>query len=375
MARHKAPSFLAGREVGRKKRTEDFAISSAEKEKLEKIQQEAASITDVSAVPLIPFELIDPNPFQKRRKMDEDKLEELRNDMRAHGITTLLIGRRNPTNPERIQIAYGHRRIEAAKHVGTFTGYPILLKDLSDWDMRWLLIGENRYREDLTPLEEGYLLKGLLESGMTQEEAAAAYQISRGTLRDLVALTEDDPDIQSLVEARHDTVRAARELRKVEDKEIRAQVIASLLAGEISGSQVRAYIETLKQEKQLKTVVSTESATQTATSEVYTLHNLSSEPEFEDIEEEDLTEHASIESRAYASHSSSGSEISIVAESRNKSEDQLDQSRLRTISRQLKTIEQRILKRVEQGSTISEEIHFLLQEIADRAEGLLQKLP
>jgi ParB family transcriptional regulator, chromosome partitioning protein len=242
------PSYLQGRDLGRKGGV-DFAVTDAA-QRIESIRQEAETLTDFSAVPVVPFDLIDSNPWQPRRRENESKLQELINNMKDHGITQAIIGRRHPTIAGRVQIAFGHRRVKAAQRAGQFTGYPILLRELSDTDMRLQAIGENRFREDLTPLDEGYTFKSMIDAGFTQEETAAYYQVSRGYIRERMELTEDDEDIIEMVTQRPDTVRAARELRKVDDREVRERVIQSLLVGEISGAQVLTYVQTLREEKQ-----------------------------------------------------------------------------------------------------------------------------
>ena len=239
-----SPSFLEGRTIGRKNAA--LELGTEAQQRLETIQQEVEAVTDFRSIPLTPLEKIDPNPHQPRRKMQETKLEELAQNMRQYGITSAIVGRRRG---DRIQIAYGHRRVKAAEKAG-YGGYPVLIKDLTDWDMRYLAIGENRFREDLTPLEEGYLFQELLEAGLTQEEVAAFYQVSRGYLRERMELPKDDEDIQQMVVTRPDTVRAARDLRKEDDRQIRATVIEALLEEKITGAHVAAYLETLRKEKQ-----------------------------------------------------------------------------------------------------------------------------
>lgn len=252
MAKQKTatPSYLAGRT--RNRSGVDFATSD---EQVEDIQQEVSAITDFSSIPPTPLELIDSNPFQYRRKMDEKKLQELENEMEREGITSAIVGRYSPEDRTRVQIAYGHRRIKVierlnARGVKGFEGYPILIKNLTDRQMRLLAISENRFREDPSLVDEAFAFQSLIEADFTQEEAAKYYGISRGTFREILALTEDEPEIQDMVERKSDTLRAARDIRKVTDPEIRTQVIQDLLDGVITGTQVPAHIETLQQEKQ-----------------------------------------------------------------------------------------------------------------------------
>jgi ParB/RepB/Spo0J family partition protein len=373
-------SYLTGRT---RNRTEvDFATSQ-----FEDIQQEAATITDFSAVPTTPFDTIDSNPFQQRRRMSEQKLHELEEDMKKNGITSVIIGRRHPTDPSRVQIAYGHRRVEAARRAGLFTGYPILIKDLDDWRMRWLMIGENRQREDPSPLDDAYTLQSLLDADLTQEKAAEAFGISRGTLRDLVALLNDEPDIQQLVEDKPNTVRAARDLRKEQDPLIRAQAIQALRNGDISGNQVSAYLETLKQtrlqqqqasEQELSLLsTSIQATTETPVQNIDLNNTSSTDKRDEKLTEEEIFTTTSSSSNGKTDTPTTAKTIapsSLVAQSKSESMDQLDQSRLKTMNRQFESIERRIKQRKERHEVVSDKTFQQLKLLQERVQALLEEL-
>lgn len=248
------PSYLKGRSIGRGGAGIDFATSQS---RADEIIQEAELI-ELSAIPRTPLDLIDPNPFQRRRRMSEKALAELEADFKRNGITTVIIGRRNPADHRRVQIAYGHRRVKVTQRchdqdLEGFDGYPIIIKEISDLEMRLLMIGENQWREDPSPLDYADQYASYIEAtGCTQEQAAEFFNVSRGTLRERLALLDDDQDLQALVDDIPDAVRAVRDLRKVADAEIRAQVIADLRAGNITGTQVPLHIETLSEAKQAR---------------------------------------------------------------------------------------------------------------------------
>ena len=90
--------------------------------------------------------------------MSEKALAELEGDFKRNGITTVIIGRFNPADHKRVQIAYGHRRVKVTQRchdqgLDGFDGYPIIVKEISDLEMRLLMIGRNRFREDPSPLD------------------------------------------------------------------------------------------------------------------------------------------------------------------------------------------------------------------------------
>jgi len=254
MPKKQGPSYLKGRTVGRGGAEIDFATSQA----LADVLAEEAALIDLGSIPRTPLDFIDPNPFQRRRRMSEKALAELEGDFKRNGITTVIIGRFNPADHKRVQIAYGHRRVKVTQRchdqgLEGFDGYPIIIKEISDLEMRLLMIGENQFREDPSPLDVADQYASYIEAtGCTQEQAADFFNVSRGTLRERLALLDDDEELQALVDDVPDAVRAVRDLRKVKDGEIRAQVIADLRTGKITGTQVPLHIETLTEARQAR---------------------------------------------------------------------------------------------------------------------------
>lgn len=206
-----------------------------------KLKQKAESIVDASGYPTVAIELLDNNPFQPRRSVERN-LQKLIDEIRKRGFRGVLLGRRNPSEPGRIQLAYGHRRREAAKRAG-LTAIPVLVADLLDEDMQVLALNENLLREDLTPIEEARTYQMMIERGYTQQAVADEIHESRGYVRNRLELLDAPDIVQELLEEKPDTIRAAYYLKEVKDEEILAQVVQALLAEDINGMQVQSYVE------------------------------------------------------------------------------------------------------------------------------------
>ena len=71
---------------------------------------------------------IDPNPKQPRKQFDEEKIEELTNSIRAHGVVQPIIVR--PSGNRYILVA-GERRWRASRAANKTT-IPALVLDLND---------------------------------------------------------------------------------------------------------------------------------------------------------------------------------------------------------------------------------------------------
>ena len=89
---------------------------------------------------------------QPRRYFDPQKLQQLTESVRQHGILEPLLVR--PTGKAGLfELVAGERRFRAAKEVG-LTVIPVTIRELSDEDSLQLALVENLQREDLNPVEE-----------------------------------------------------------------------------------------------------------------------------------------------------------------------------------------------------------------------------
>jgi ParB family transcriptional regulator, chromosome partitioning protein len=93
---------------------------------------------------------------QPRRYFDPEKLSQLVQSVKEHGILQPLLVR--AVNGE-FELVAGERRLRAAKEAG-LTEVPIITKELSDHQTLQIALLENLQREDLNPVEE---TEGILE--------------------------------------------------------------------------------------------------------------------------------------------------------------------------------------------------------------------
>lgn len=129
---------------------------------------EATATPSGLLVEYIPIERVDPNPFNPRQDFGEPEIAELAGMIKAQGFIGHLLARNTGA---RYQVAFGARRLLAAKQAG-LTTLPLCLVDLSDVEMMGYALSENVQRKDLTPAELGRGMKLLVDQGMTQQEIA-----------------------------------------------------------------------------------------------------------------------------------------------------------------------------------------------------------
>lgn len=141
--------------------------------------------------------LVDNNPSQPRKKFDGEKLEELAQSIRAHGIMQPLIVAKEG---ERYRIVAGERRFRAAKIAG-LSKIPVIVREFDDRDKLELALIENVQREDLNPIEQARALKTLIENyNLTQNELSRRVGKNRSTIANLMRLLELPDSVVKMVE-------------------------------------------------------------------------------------------------------------------------------------------------------------------------------
>jgi ParB/RepB/Spo0J family partition protein len=203
----------------------------------------ASDFADRPAMPQdILIDQIEPSPLQARQEFKN--LEELAQAMREHGFTSRLRVRPHPTLPERYQLVYGERRLRAARMAG-ITIIPCDVAPHSDSELREIGLTENIVREDLNPLEEARAFEQALAA--RDDAGQPLYSIrslaerigkDKGYIQNRIKLLETPYDVQQMVDARPDTLRAAREISKLPTAAARAPLIQGLLSGQVNAQDV-----------------------------------------------------------------------------------------------------------------------------------------
>jgi ParB family chromosome partitioning protein len=148
----------------------------------------------------LPVGRIDPNPYQPRQDFDPERLEELGESIRRHGLLQPVVV---IPHGDRWLLVAGERRLRAHKLIGAETIRAIVADvDLDQLRMRELALVENIQRENLNPVELARAYQELLEvHGITHEELAALVHKSRSQITNTLRLLSlDDYARQKLVE-------------------------------------------------------------------------------------------------------------------------------------------------------------------------------
>lgn len=133
------------------------------------------------------------NPHQPRKQFDDERLENLAQSIKMHGIIQPLIVSKNGGQYELIA---GERRLQAAKRLG-LKKVPVIVREADEMQKLELAIVENIQRHDLNPIEEGRAYQKLVdEFQMGQEEIAQKMGKSRSLVANKIRLLNLPMEIQ-----------------------------------------------------------------------------------------------------------------------------------------------------------------------------------
>lgn len=177
---------------------------------------------------------IDTNAGQPRKDFDQEKLQELADSIRQHGVVQPILLRQNG---ERYVIVAGERRFRAARLAG-LEKVPAIVKDLDEAQVMEVALIENLQREDLNPIEEAAAIRFLMQQhDLTQEEVSKRLSKSRSAIANSLRLLTLPEPVQAYLRNGKLQAGHARALAGLQDPEAQA-VLADKIVGE--GLSVRA---------------------------------------------------------------------------------------------------------------------------------------
>ena len=168
----------------------------------------------------VDLESINAGRFQPRANFDEDKLLELTDSIKKHGVLSPILVRELGLN--KYEVIAGERRLRASKKAGLKT-IPCLVDQKKDQDALESALIENLQREDLNAVEEarGYdRLKR--EFGLTQDEVATSTGKARSTIANSIRLLSLPTKVLDLLSSGQIEKGHAKLLASLDPKEAEA---------------------------------------------------------------------------------------------------------------------------------------------------------
>lgn len=201
---------------------------------------------DHTAVQEIKITDIDPNPKQPRNQFDEEKLNELAESIRIHGVVQPIIV--SPCG-NRYMIVAGERRWRASRAANKVT-IPAIIMDLDEEEVMEISLIENLQREDLNPIEEAKGIQAMVNRlKLTQEEAAERLGKSRPAIANALRLLHLSGKIQDLLSNHKLSAGHARALLSLSDEKKRDEVAAAIVKKDLSVRETEKLIQDLSRQK------------------------------------------------------------------------------------------------------------------------------
>lgn len=213
---------------------------------LEDIQNSGKKMEGVSDTTLIPVKDIKPNPYQPRVEFDEDKLKELSESIRTHGVFTPILVKKALKGYELIA---GERRLRASK-MAELEEIPAIIVDFDDQQMMEVALLENIQRENLNVIEEAKAFSKLIEKmGYSQEELAKRIGKSREHVTNTLRLLKLPVKIQDYVVNHKLSMGHVRALLSLDNEEDMMLVAKQAMKEKLSVRAVEALVKKMKHPK------------------------------------------------------------------------------------------------------------------------------
>ena len=183
------------------------------------------------------------NPYQPRKVFNQEKLQELANSIKEHGVFTPVLVRESING---YQLIAGERRVKASQLAGKET-IPAIIVDFSDEQMMEISLLENVQREDLSAIEEAKAYKQLMENlNYTQEDLGKRVSKSREHISNTLRLLRLPEHVQDLIQNRKITMGQARPLITLDDEKKTNEIADKIVSEGLSARQVEKLIKKFK---------------------------------------------------------------------------------------------------------------------------------
>jgi ParB family chromosome partitioning protein len=178
---------------------------------------------------------------QPRKSFDSEKIAELAESIKTHGIIQPLILRKY--KDDQYIIVAGERRWRAAKMAG-LKEIPAVIMELSDKDILEVSLIENIQRQDLNPIEEALAYRKLLDDfKITQEELSKRIGKSRVAITNTIRLTNLDERVQQYIIESIITEGHGRALLAISDKGKQYEVAQKVIDEKLSVRDLERLID------------------------------------------------------------------------------------------------------------------------------------
>ena len=189
----------------------------------------------------IPLRRIEPKQDQPRTVFEQEKISELADSIREHGVLSPLIVR--DMGGGYYQIIAGERRWRASREAG-LAEVPARIMPADDQKALELAMVENLQREDLSPIEEARGYRALMEEfNMTQDDVARKVSKSRPSVANSLRLLSLPTELIELILRNELSAGSARALLALKNKEDMKAAAKIVIENDLNVRDVEALVK------------------------------------------------------------------------------------------------------------------------------------
>ncbi|SDB65584.1 ParB/RepB/Spo0J family partition protein [Butyrivibrio sp. INlla16] len=219
-----------------------IAPAPASKKKVEADNEEGQVV-------IVNITKVEPNRDQPRKTFDEDKLLELSDSIKQHGIINPLIVQ---DRKDHYEIIGGERRWRAAKKAG-LKEVPVIIKNLTEQEIAEYALIDNIQRDDLNPIDEAFAYKKLIDDfGYTQDVVAEKVSKSRVAITNSLRLLKLCEEVRQMVIDGKLSTGHARALISIENKEEQLKIAEQIFDQKMSVRDTEKLVKNLGKEPKKK---------------------------------------------------------------------------------------------------------------------------
>ena len=192
------------------------------------------------------------NPYQPRRKFDQEKLEQLAQSIREQGVIQPIIVR---TMGKGYELVTGERRLRASKLIGNKT-IPAIVRELSDQDMIEIVFIENLQREQLNESEEAEAYRQLISD--SHEVGADTRMAMRRVGKDITSIQKRlwmlrlPAVVKKAVVSKLITPEHAKALSRITSEKIQCELLERIYQEKLSVEDTQRLVNELPASAKLK---------------------------------------------------------------------------------------------------------------------------
>ncbi len=192
----------------------------------------------------VPVNHIRANPHQPRTEFDAERLEELADSIKTHGliqpITVRYLGEK------RFELISGERRLRASKLAG-IDEIPAYIREADDEQSMAFALIENIQREDLNALEVALAYQRLIEEfSYTQAQVADKVGKNRTTVTNTLRLLTLPDFLQSALKNGLISMGHARSLITIEKEQTQKKLLSNTIENDWSVRQLEEAVRSLE---------------------------------------------------------------------------------------------------------------------------------